>query len=324
MPEVPAVGIIRRPPCQLRPFIRRQIRANFGESRLKIARFNYQERTCLGLVTPAGDACEILAIEAAGGDLMIALIERLLAGEQPVTTGVSVPMSAVRWLPPIANPSKNVLCVGKNYAAHAAEFARSGYDGATAKPSDYIPESPIIFSKAACCLNGAHADIQVPWAITQEVDYEAELGVIIGRGGRSIARADAYAHVFGYTVINDVTARDAQARHKQWLLGKSIDTFCPIGPWLVTADEVDPENLEVRCWVNEELRQHANTRDLIFDIPTIIETISASMTLMPGDIIATGTPAGVGIGFKPPKFLKTGDVVRIDIAGIGELRNTVR
>jgi 2-keto-4-pentenoate hydratase/2-oxohepta-3-ene-1,7-dioic acid hydratase in catechol pathway len=170
---------------------------------------------------------------------------------------------------------------------------------------------------------GAHDDIQPPWTLTSKVDYEGELGVVIGIGGRAIARTEAYGHVWGYTVINDMTARDLQATHKQWLLGKSIDTFCPIGPWIVSADEVDPAALDLKCWVNDDLRQEANTRDLIFDIPAIIAAISASMTLSPGDIIATGTPAGVGIGFDPPKFLHPGDVVRVAIDGIGEINNRI-
>jgi 2-keto-4-pentenoate hydratase/2-oxohepta-3-ene-1,7-dioic acid hydratase in catechol pathway len=291
---------------------------------VKIARFEYQNSVHIGVLNQTGDALAPIAIDAPGGDPMIALLERLLAGAPPPEMGSPVALAEVRLLSPIARPSKNVLCIGKNYAAHAAEFSRSGYDATAKQPSDYIPEAPIIFSKAAGCLVGAHDEILPPWSATQEVDYEAELGVIIGKGGRNIARADAYRHVFGYTCINDVTARDMQAKHKQWLLGKSIDTFCPMGPWIVTADEVDPANMEVRCWVNGELRQDANTRDLIFDIPAIIETISTSMTLQPGDIIATGTPAGVGIGFSPPRFLRTGDVVRIEISGVGEICNTVR
>jgi 2-keto-4-pentenoate hydratase/2-oxohepta-3-ene-1,7-dioic acid hydratase in catechol pathway len=153
--------------------------------------------------------------------------------------------------------------------------------------------------------------------------FEAELAVIIGKGGRGIAKSDALKHVWGYTIVNDVTARDLQARHKQWFLGKSMDTFAPMGPWCVTADEVDLATAGIRCWVNGELRQNAKIADLIFDIPTLIETISAGITLLPGDIIATGTPAGVGIGFKPPKFLKKGDVVAMEVDGIGQLTNQV-
>jgi 2-keto-4-pentenoate hydratase/2-oxohepta-3-ene-1,7-dioic acid hydratase in catechol pathway len=159
--------------------------------------------------------------------------------------------------------------------------------------------------------------------VSKQLDYEAELAVVVGRGGRGISRAQAYSHVWGYTIVNDVTARDLQAKHKQWFLGKSLDTFCPIGPWLVTADEINPTSLQVRCWVNGELRQDANTADLIFDIPALIETISAGITLLPGDVIATGTPAGVGIGFDPPRFLQPGDRIDIDIEGIGRLSNSV-
>jgi 2-keto-4-pentenoate hydratase/2-oxohepta-3-ene-1,7-dioic acid hydratase in catechol pathway len=159
--------------------------------------------------------------------------------------------------------------------------------------------------------------------VTEALDYEAELAVIIGQGGRGIRKADAMSHVFGYTIINDVTARDWQKRHQQWFLGKSFDTFAPMGPALVTADEVDGQGLDLYCYVNGELRQRANTRDLIFDIPTLIETLSAGITLYPGDIIATGTPEGVGVGFNPPRFLHRGDVVRIEIEGIGELENPI-
>ncbi len=155
------------------------------------------------------------------------------------------------------------------------------------------------------------------------IDYEAELAVIIGKGGRAISRAEAMDHVWGYTIVNDVTARDMQVRHQQWLIGKSQDTFCPMGPWAVTRDAIDLANTGVRCWVNGEIRQDGNTKDLIFDVPTIISTISAGITLLPGDVIATGTPAGVGVGFKPPKFLVAGDRVRIEIDGIGSLENPV-
>ena len=157
-----------------------------------------------------------------------------------------------------------------------------------------------------------------------QIDYEAELGVIIGRDGRDIAREDAYDYIWGYTIINDVTARDLQARHQQWLLGKSLDTFCPIGPWIVSADELDPTNLTISSWVNGERRQHANTGEMVFDIPAIVSAVSAGITLRVGDIIATGTPAGVGIGFDPPRFLKAGDSVRVAIESIGEITNTLQ
>jgi len=238
-------------------------------------------------------------------------------------TGAGLQLAAVKIEAPIPRPARNVMCVGKNYHEHAKEFTRSGFDSSASSAADAIPTAPIVFTKAPECVIADGDDIRYPEGVSDSVDYEAELGLVIGRGGRGIAKADAYNHVFGYTIINDVTARDLQGRHKQWFLGKSLDTFCPMGPWLVTADAVDPENLGVRCWVNDELRQDANTRDLIFDIPTLIETISAGITLQPGDVIATGTPVGVGIGFTPPKFLKRGDRVTIEIDGLGRLSNKV-
>lgn len=231
--------------------------------------------------------------------------------------------SEVQLLAPIPRPARNILCVGKNYHEHAHEFAQSGFDSSSRSAADVVPDFPIIFTKAPECVIANGDAIHYPAGVSDSVDYEAELGVVIGQGGKGIARADAYKHIFGYTIINDVTARDLQGRHKQWFLGKSLDTFCPMGPYIVTADEVDPENLTVRCWVNDELRQDANTKDLIFDIPTLIETISAGITLNPGDVIATGTPAGVGIGFKPPKFLKIGDRVSIEIGNLGRLENAL-
>ena len=197
-------------------------------------------------------------------------------------TGAGLPLSAVKIEAPIPRPARNVFCVGKNYHEHAKEFARSGFDSSASSAADAIPTAPIVFTKAPECVIADGADIRYPEGVSDSVDYEAELGLVIGKGGRGIAKADAYGHIFGYTIVNDVTARDLQGKHKQWFLGKSLDRFCPMGPWLVTADEVDPENLGVRCWVNDELRQDANTRDLIFDIPTLIETISAGITLRPG------------------------------------------
>jgi 2-keto-4-pentenoate hydratase/2-oxohepta-3-ene-1,7-dioic acid hydratase in catechol pathway len=163
--------------------------------------------------------------------------------------------------------------------------------------------------------------VQLHANVTSSVDYEAELAVVIGVGGKDIPADHAYRHVFGYTIVNDVTARDRQKNHKQWYLGKTLDGFCPMGPWITTSDELNPEDLEVSCRVNGERRQHANTRDLIFNIPNLISTISAGLALVPGDIIATGTPAGVGIGFSPPKFLTHGDVVEIEISKLGKIEN---
>jgi len=237
--------------------------------------------------------------------------------------GAGIPLSEVELLAPIPQPRRNLMCVGKNYHEHAHEFTRSGFDSSAKSAQDAIPEHPIIFTKAPETVIPTGAAIRLPRSLSEQIDYEAELAVVIGRAGRDIPVAQAMDHVFGYTVANDVTARDIQARHKQWFLGKSIDTFCPLGPWIATADEVDLSDTAVRCWVNGELRQNANTRDLIFDVPTLIATISRSMALQPGDVILTGTPAGVGIGFNPPKFLNPGDRVKIEIAGIGILDNPV-
>ncbi|MGR9089318.1 MAG: fumarylacetoacetate hydrolase family protein [Gammaproteobacteria bacterium] len=290
---------------------------------MKIARFQHAGAVHLGFVDTDSGMVTPLKDGPRSPDPMIALIEDDDAGCAPAFGGREIPLADVRLLHPIARPSKNVICVGKNYREHAEEFSRSGFDSSAGRDQQAVPDAPIVFSKAPCALAGARDDILVPAGLSESVDYEGELGVVIGRRGRAVKAAHAYDHVFGYAVINDATVRDLQVRHKQWLLGKSLDTFCPMGPWIVTGDELDPENLELSCWVNGELRQHANTRDLIFDIPTIIATVSTSMTLEPGDIIATGTPAGVGIGFDPAKFLHHGDVVKVAITGIGEIENTI-
>jgi len=227
----------------------------------------------------------------------------------------------VQLLAPIPRPQRNIFCVGKNYYEHAKEFGTSGYDSSTSKPGDEIPKYPIIFTKPPESVIGTGENIVIPQKVSTDIDYEVELTVIIGKGGKGITRQDAFKHVWGYTIINDVTARDWQQRHKQWFLGKSFDTFCPMGPWIVTRDELVDDDISVKCWVNNELRQSSNSKDLIFDVPTLIETISAGITLYPGDIIATGTPAGVGLGFKPPRFLKAGDTVRLEVGGVGVLEN---
>lgn len=233
----------------------------------------------------------------------------------------TVPLAEVTLHAPFPRPARNVFCVGKNYHEHAKEFAQSGFDAST---KDVVPEAPVVFTKPPSAVIGPGETIPGHLDPTKSVDYEGELAVVIGKGGRGIAAADALGHVFGYTIVNDVTSRQLQHKHRQWVLGKGIDGFCPMGPAVLTADEVpDPRTLRLRTWVNGELRQDAKVADLIFDIPTLIETISAYITLEPGDIIATGTPVGVGIGFNPPKFLAAGDVVRIEIDGIGVLENPV-
>lgn len=230
--------------------------------------------------------------------------------------------SAVRILAPIPEPRRNVLAVGRNYHEHAKEFHDSGFD-ATAG-AEAVPEFPIIFSKATTSVVGPGAPILTSLDPTGSVDYEGELGVIIGPGGRGIAEENALDHVYGYTVINDVTARTLQHRHKQWFIGKGLDSFCPMGPVILTADAAgDVKDFHLTTRINDELRQDARLSELIFDIPTLIAAISSGITLIAGDIIATGTPVGVGIGYDPPVFLQEGDVVSITIDPIGTLENPV-
>jgi 2-keto-4-pentenoate hydratase/2-oxohepta-3-ene-1,7-dioic acid hydratase in catechol pathway len=254
---------------------------------------------------------------------MISLIERFGEVAAQLKSVAPLQLGQVQLMAPIPSPRRNIICVGKNYREHAKEFSQSGFE-AGAVAGKEIDSFPAVFTKLPTSVTGPGAMVGLHAHVTSSVDYEAELAVVIGKAGRDIAPENAFGHIFGYTIVNDVTARDRQKNHKQWFLGKTLDGFCPMGPWITTADEVDAENLDIKCWVNGELRQSANTRDLIFDIPTLVATISAGTTLLPGDIIATGTPAGVGIGFDPPKFLVSGDTVVVSIAELGELSNTFR
>lgn len=285
---------------------------------MKFAVFYWKGKTQIGRVIEAENAIECFDIPEASikQDGVVALID----GASPKIVE-TVPISEVELLAPVPRPSRNIFCVGKNYHEHAKEFASSGFDSSAAKGA--IPEAPIVFSKLPETVVKNGAAIRIDASVSTAIDYEAELAVIIGKAGRNISKEDALSHVWGYTVVNDVTARDLQGRHSQWLISKSQDTFCPMGPWAVTADEIDLKDTPVKCWINDELRQDSNTGLLIFDIPTIIEAISNGITLEPGDIIATGTPAGVGIGFNPPKYLEPGDKVRVEIGGIGTLENPV-
>ena len=280
---------------------------------MKLATIMHQGRPTAAVVDPAKERLWPLA------DDMVTIIAGFRDITVPDAPGLA--LADAELLAPIASPPHNVMCVGKNYHAHAQEFARSGFD---AGANEAIPEYPIVFTKPSSSISGPYDDIPLWPGMDAAVDYEAELAVVIGRGGRRISRANAMSHVFGYTILNDVTARDLQRRHQQWFLGKGIDGFGPMGPWITTADEVDGANLRVTCKVNGELRQDSSTADLIFDVPTLIETISRCVTLSPGDVIATGTPVGVGIGFDPPRFLRDGDVVEVAIEGLGHIRNTVR
>jgi 2-keto-4-pentenoate hydratase/2-oxohepta-3-ene-1,7-dioic acid hydratase in catechol pathway len=228
------------------------------------------------------------------------------------------PFKDIELLAPIIKPNRNIFCLGINYREHAYEFEK------TTDASKAIPKDPIVFSKLPTTVIGPEQPILSHSQVTSELDYEGEFAIIIGKEGTNIRKEDAFDYIFGYTIINDVTARDLQRKHKQWLLGKGLDSFGPMGPYIVTKDQLpDPQNLSLLTKVNGEVRQNSNTELLIFDIPTIIATLSNGITLKPGDIIATGTPKGVGMGFEPPKFLKPGDVVEIEIEGIGVLRNHV-
>ncbi|HVC13812.1 MAG TPA: fumarylacetoacetate hydrolase family protein [Acidimicrobiales bacterium] len=216
-------------------------------------------------------------------------------------------------------PPRNVLCLGKNYYAHADEFARFARD------AEVVPEVPIVFTKPVSSLCGPTDDIEVDPELAGALDYEAELGVVIGRGGARISKEHAEEHILGYTVVNDTTARDLQQRHKQWFLGKSLHRATPVGPVVVPRGELpDLPGRWIRCWVNDEIRQDAVLGNMIFGVPDAIAAISKVTPLEPGDLIAMGTPSGVAVGFTPPRYLKDGDRVVCEIEGIGRLDNTVR
>ena len=287
---------------------------------MRIATFQYQGRRQVGIV--ADDLKSVAPFqwtEARARRGAQALIEDHVNGHESLAlTSAPVAIDQIRLEAPLPLPRRNIFCVGRNYHAHARELATSVFKDNTPKADAW----PIVFTKVPESVIGPQDDVRLPGSeVSTQIDYEAELAVVIGKGGRNIARADAMGHVFGYTIINDVTARDVQMRHQQWDLGKSFDTFCPMGPWIVTADAMNGSDTHVQCWVNGELRQDAQTTDLIFDIPSLIETCSRGITLHPGDVIATGTAAGVGQGFTPPRYLKAGDVVRIEIDGLGVLEN---
>jgi 2-keto-4-pentenoate hydratase/2-oxohepta-3-ene-1,7-dioic acid hydratase in catechol pathway len=227
-------------------------------------------------------------------------------------------LSSLQLLAPVPRPGKNIFCVGWNYLEHFEEGAAG-----RAVPVD-LPDHPVFFTKAPTTANGPYADIRIGRATTEKLDWEVELGVIIGKAGIDIAQEQAMSHVFGYTVINDVTGRDIQRQHgQQWFKGKSLDGSCPMGPVIVTADELDPAALQLTCRVNGKVKQDSNTEYMYFKIPRLIAELSHGLTLEPGDIIATGTPSGVGHARKPPEFLKSGDVLESEIAGIGVLRNRI-
>lgn len=258
-------------------------------------------------------------------DSMLGLID---AGEQAWTLLQSlsktidrestIPFDAVQVLSPIPRPRQNVMCLGWNYVEHLQE--------ATQQPEEEVqlPRSPIVFTKAANSMNGPFSDIPIDLSVSDKMDWEVELGVIIGKGGRGIKKENALQHIFGYTVINDITARDRQKWHKQFFIGKSFSGSCPMGPWIVTSNEIqNPQKLNLRSWVNGVLKQDSNTQYQIFDIATVISILSQGMELELGDIIATGTPSGVGYARKPPEYLMPGDIVECEVENIGKLINKV-
>jgi 2-keto-4-pentenoate hydratase/2-oxohepta-3-ene-1,7-dioic acid hydratase in catechol pathway len=294
---------------------------------VRFASFTAGGRSAFGVVSDDGRTIVDLAAAGIAPDLE-ALVALGSAGVARVRdllatgTAPGLPLDQVALEAPFPRPSGTILCVGKNYREHAAEFHGSGFD-ATAG-STAVPDVPIIFVKHPSAVIAPGAPIVFANDPTATVDYEGELAVVIGEPAYRVPAADALQHVYGYTILNDVTSRELQSRHKQWFVGKSVATFCPMGPFLVTAGDVpDVRALRLRTFVNDELRQNALVEELIFDIPTLIETISATTRLLSGDIIATGTPAGVGIGFTPPKYLRPGDRVRVVIDRLGELANPV-
>jgi 2-keto-4-pentenoate hydratase/2-oxohepta-3-ene-1,7-dioic acid hydratase in catechol pathway len=246
------------------------------------------------------------------GDEGLARVAALL--DRPGAGAASRPLSAVRLLPPLDPPRGNVLAIGRNYAKHAAEGAR--VRGGEVEP-------PTIFTKAITTIAGPHADVPIDPAVSEQIDWEVELGVVIGRRGVNISKERALDHVFGYTVVNDVTARDIQRGWGgQFFKGKSLDGSCPCGPWVVTKDEVaDPQSLRLLLRVNGVVKQDANTADMIYPVDAVISWLSTGMTLLPGSIIATGTPEGVGFARQPPEFLHPGDLVEAEVEGIGTLSN---
>jgi 2-keto-4-pentenoate hydratase/2-oxohepta-3-ene-1,7-dioic acid hydratase in catechol pathway len=270
-----------------------------------------------------GDAVVVCATgpDAAGAVLALIAAGQSARSDWAAKDGPRVPLSEVRLMAPIPEPRRDIFCVGKNYYAHAAEFHKSGFDSSA---KEQVPSAPVIFTKATTSVVGPGDTVRGSIDPTATVDYEGELAVVIGKRASGVSKAEAMDHVFGYVIVNDVTSRELQKRHNQWVIGKGCDTFCPMGPWIATADEVgDPTRLEVTTEINGELRQQAMVSELIFDIPTLIECLSQTITLLPGDIIATGTPVGVGIGFTPPKYLRPGDHMRVAITGLGVLENPI-
>ncbi len=286
---------------------------------MKLVTFAHNGRTAIGAVINS----QIVDLSHLAPDMQtfIELGARGLAAAQTAVTTHSsqtIPLTAVRLLAPIPTPRRNVICLGLNYSEHVKESYSAR--GQEAK----LPETPVVFTKATTAVSGPTDPIPYDPAVTTQLDWEVELALIIGRTGKNIPADAAMDYVYGYTVLNDISARDLQMAGKQFFKGKSLDGACPIGPWIVTADELpDPHNLRLTCRVNGVVKQDGRTDIMIFNIPTTIAYLSRGMTLLPGDIIATGTPDGVGFARTPPEFLQPGDIVESEIEGIGLLRNPV-
>lgn len=290
---------------------------------MKIARVQKDGQVHLALVDEAKQEVALVggAIAQHPNPVLAVIEQGITPAQLQGAVTARVPSAQVKFLAPFSAFLRNPFAVGKNYHEHAMEFDKSGFNATTGGASA-IPAYPQIFTKATLTLSGPTDAIRYNPAHTQSVDYEGEIAVVIGKPARNVKKADAMSYVWGFLASNDVTARDLQKNHAQWFLGKSLDGFCPLGPWITTTDEA-PTDMRMQTWVNGEQRQNAHISQLIFDVPTLIEQMSAAMTLLPGDVILTGTSVGVGIGFNPPKFLQNGDVVRVAITGLGELSNKV-
>lgn len=283
----------------------------FDEQNKKIWHLRQLEKKFTGKSLLPSTLTEAIAM----GNEFISIAKKLIQQAKENNVEIhSLDLQVVELLAPIPRPTKNIVCVGKNYREHAIEL------GSEAD----IPEHLMVFTKAPTSIIGHKQQVSLHQDITKALDYEGELVLIIGKKGKNIKEENALSHVFGYTIMNDITARDLQMRHKQFFIGKSLDTSCPMGPWIVHHSAIaKPDQLDIVTKVNGEIRQQSNTKHFIFSIEHIISTLSQGMTLEPGDIIATGTPAGVGQGFEPPKYLKAGDTVEITIQDIGTLTNTI-
>lgn len=282
---------------------------------MRLVTYSLGGETRIGALTADGDRIAPLS----GGSGPSSLLELIERGPYALSDAASFALASettyevgmVRLLAPLPNPRK-IVAIGLNYMDHAREQG--------VEP----PEKPLVFAKFTSSIVGPGDALSWDPELTGQVDYEVELGVVVGREARNVSEEDALDHVFGYTVLNDVSARDLQFGDGQWVRGKSLDTFCPIGPWITTADDVaDPQSLALRCWVNDELLQDSNTSEMIFSVRELIAFLSRSFVLQPGDIIATGTPFGVGVFREPQVFLKDGDVVAVEVEGLGKLVNPV-